>query len=61
MEPLILRAAAGDWIKVTLINDFPSDPPQRRSTKDFSFRYGNPFNDLPQSSPIGSEATIGGR
>ena len=22
----VLRAAAGDWIKVTLINDFPKDP-----------------------------------
>jgi hypothetical protein len=46
-EPLILRAAAGDWIKLTLINDFPTDATNTPFNKDFSFRYGNPFNDLP--------------
>jgi hypothetical protein len=47
VEPLILRAAAGDWIKMTLINGFPSDSKETPFNKDFSFRYGNPFNDLP--------------
>jgi hypothetical protein len=45
-EPLILRAAAGDWIKLTLINDFPTDSTAPPFVKPFSFRYGNPFNDF---------------
>jgi hypothetical protein len=45
-EPLILRAAAGDWIKVTLIND--CDPNASPFQQDNPFRYGNPFNDLPR-------------
>jgi hypothetical protein len=48
VEPLILRAAAGDWIKVTLINAFPSDPNSTPFANALSFRYGNPFNDLPR-------------
>ena len=47
VEPLILRAAAGDWIKLTLINKLPEDTKSTPFDKDFSFRYGNPFNDLP--------------
>ncbi len=49
-EPLILRAAAGDWIKVTLINDFPRDPTAPPFNQTFSFWYGNPFNNPPASS-----------
>ena len=47
VEPLILRAAAGDWIKLTLINQIPEDTKSTPFNKEFSFRYGNPFNDLP--------------
>src|SRR5262249_27402793 len=46
IEPLILRAAAGEWIKVTLINDFPTNAPAPLFQNDFPFRYGNPFNNL---------------
>jgi hypothetical protein len=46
IEPLILRAAAGEWIKVTLINDFPTEPAGTLFDKDHPFRYGNPFNNL---------------
>ena len=53
-EPLVLRAAAGDWIKVKLKNVFASTAPP--FNRYFSFRYGNPFNDLPRlpgdTSPI---------
>jgi hypothetical protein len=48
VEPLILRAAAGDWIKVTLINNLVSDPKSKTFTDGRSFRYGNPFNSLPR-------------
>src|SRR5262249_11277154 len=49
IEPLILRAAAGEWIKVTLINDFPSNPAGTLFEKVHKFRYGNPFNNLSPS------------
>jgi hypothetical protein len=46
IEPLILRAAAGDWIHVKLINDFPSDAAAKPFQTLHQFRYGNPFNNL---------------
>ena len=48
VEPLILRAAAGDWIKLTLKNDLPNDTTSTPFDQSFSFRYGNPFNELPR-------------
>ena len=43
VEPLILRAAAGEWIKVTVRNGF--DPKNPVFQKTNTLPYGNPFND----------------
>lgn len=56
IEPLVLRAAAGEWIKVTLKNDFNSNNPT--FGKKIAFPFGNdvPFNGLnddPDLQPIG--------
>jgi FtsP/CotA-like multicopper oxidase with cupredoxin domain len=42
LEPLILRAAAGDWIRVTLRNAIPSDDPAVRLPQ--TLPYGTPFS-----------------
>ena len=43
IEPLILRAAAGDWIKVTVRNGFDPKSPVFQTTN--TLPYGTPFND----------------
>jgi hypothetical protein len=43
IEPLILRAAAGDWIKVTVRNGFDPNSPVFQTTN--TLPYGTPFND----------------
>jgi hypothetical protein len=43
VEPLILRAAAGEWIKVTVRNGF--DPKSSVFKETNTLPYGNPFND----------------
>jgi hypothetical protein len=48
LEPLVLRAAAGDWIKVTLINDFDGTEPV------FTSKASEPANragQVPYSNP----------
>jgi hypothetical protein len=42
VEPLILRAAAGEWIKVTVRNGFDPNSPVFQKTN--TLPYGNPFN-----------------
>ncbi len=50
IEPLILRANAGDWIKITLINQFlTSAKTFNGGTKISSFPAGNPFIKLSQT------------
>jgi hypothetical protein len=43
VEPLILRAAAGEWIKVTVRNGFDPQNPVFQQTN--TLPYGTPFND----------------
>jgi hypothetical protein len=45
VEPLILRAAAGDWIKVTLNNGFNANAKALTDTQ--TLPYGTPFNGSP--------------
>jgi hypothetical protein len=47
VEPLILRAAAGEWIKVTVRNGFDSNSPVFKTTN--TLPYGTPFNRSSQS------------
>ena len=50
IEPLILRANAGDWIKITLVNQFlTSAKTFNGGTKISSFPAGNPFIKLSQT------------
>ena len=58
IEPLILRAAAGEWIKVTVRNGFDPKSPVFQTTN--TLPYGNPFNDstLP-SVPLRTSYNVG--
>jgi hypothetical protein len=47
VEPLILRAAAGDWIKVTLTNALDAGAPIFQSSQMQTLSYGSPFNNNP--------------
>jgi hypothetical protein len=47
VEPLILRAAAGEWIKVTVRNGFDSNSPVFKTTN--TLPYGTPFDRSSQS------------
>ena len=58
VEPLILRAAAGDWIKVTLINQLPSDPKQVPFNVPQPFWYGTPFYNRPPASGTSVARTL---
>jgi hypothetical protein len=61
IEPLILRAAAGDWIKVTVRNGFDPKEPVFQTTN--TLPYGSPFNGDSQSQSgtltSGSKAVTG--
>ncbi|HEV2840842.1 MAG TPA: hypothetical protein VGW39_05910 [Chthoniobacterales bacterium] len=50
IEPLILRAAAGEWIKVTLKNNFDKNDPA--FTTPQRLPYGTPFG-IPVGTPFG--------
>jgi hypothetical protein len=58
VEPLILRAAAGEWIKVTLRNGFDPASPVFQTTN--TLPYGTPFDDstLP-SVPLRTSDRVG--
>jgi hypothetical protein len=58
VEPLILRAAAGEWIKVTVRNGFDSKSPVFGKTN--TLPYGTPFDDttLP-SVPLKTSYKVG--
>ena len=58
IEPLILRAAAGEWIKVTVRNGFDPKSPVFQTTN--TLPYGTPFNDstLP-SVPLRTSYNVG--
>src|SRR6202022_3914721 len=57
IEPLILRAAAGEWIKVTVRNGFDPKSPVFQTTN--TLPYGTPFNrsSQSQSGTLGSGST----
>ena len=62
IEPLILRAAAGDWIKVTLRNGFdPKSAAQSPVFEQTNFLpYGTPFNGASLSQvPIKTSSNVG--
>jgi hypothetical protein len=63
VEPLVLRAAAGDWIHVTLVNDFTGDETVFKTfeaASRFGLTYANPYNYIPiASSPnVGLHAQL---
>jgi hypothetical protein len=58
IEPLILRAAAGEWIKVTLRNGFDSSSEVFKQTNFLP--YGTPFNGVSLSQvPINTSSYVG--
>jgi hypothetical protein len=62
VEPLILRAAAGEWIKVTLRNGFdPNSAAQSPVFKQTNFLpYGTPFNGASlRQVPIQTSSSVG--
>jgi hypothetical protein len=57
IEPLILRANAGDWIKINLINQFnPAEPTFGNQNGIGVFPAGNPFMRLAKVAPPGTTA-----
>src|SRR5260370_42639473 len=58
VEPLVLRANAGDWIHVTLVNDFTGNEPVFNTTEAasrFGLTYASPYN----SFQIASSPNVG--
>lgn len=58
VEPLVLRANAGDWIHVRLVNDLDPDAPVFKTyeaASRFGLTYANPYN----SVEIASSPTVG--
>jgi hypothetical protein len=58
VEPLVLRANAGDWIHVTLVNDFTGREPvfnTPEAASRFGLTYASPYN----SFQIASSASVG--
>jgi hypothetical protein len=58
VEPLVLRANAGDWIHVTLVNDFTGSEPVFNTTEAasrFGLTYASPYN----SFQIASSPNVG--
>ncbi|MDB5904243.1 MAG: copper oxidase, partial [Betaproteobacteria bacterium] len=63
VEPLVLRANAGDWIHVTLVNDFSGDEAvfnTYEAASRFGLTYASPYNYVPiASSPnVGLHAQL---
>jgi hypothetical protein len=63
VEPLVLRANAGDWIHVTLVNDFTGDEAvfnTYEAASRFGLTYAAPYNYIPiASSPnVGLHAQL---
>ena len=63
IEPLVLRANAGDWVHVTLFNDFSGDETVFKTyeaASRFGLTYASPYNYIPiASSPnIGLHAQL---
>jgi hypothetical protein len=49
VEPMVLRANAGDWIHVTLVNDFISNEPvfnTAEAASRFGLTYASPYNSI---------------
>jgi hypothetical protein len=57
VEPLILRAAAGEWIKVTVRNGFNLNNAVFQSTYSNQLPYGTPFTATPGASPTPANNT----
>ena len=57
IEPLILRAAAGEWIKVTLRNAFNVTDAVFQNTYSNNLPYGTPFTADPSASPTPANNT----
>jgi manganese oxidase len=51
VEPLILRAAAGEWIKVTVRNGFKLNNEVFQNRYSNNLPYGTPFTATPEASP----------
>lgn len=52
IEPLILRAAAGEWIKITLSNSLSANTNVPPFNQPQEFWYGNPFNGLTEHQDL---------
>lgn len=63
VQPLVLRANAGDWIHVTLVNDFKGDETvfnTYEAASRFGLTYASPYNsiDIASSPSVGLHAQL---